>query len=156
MKVKIENLDMFFRYACPCLENRLGEEGKKIIESYIKRKEIPENLERLFPNALECISKITKRLNKKKVDEEVIKEYFFGPHNKSLEKLYKSEKLLSTEVKEKARLCMVLEGVVREKRAKDYVVNLGLDEKRECRSLIGDLEEGERVYVHWYYIIDRA
>jgi len=154
--MRIENKELFFRYACPCLEDRLGKKGKEIIEDFVKYGYIPPNLSKLFPTAFKRMEKIMKKMGKKIADEEDIKRYFFEVHNSHLKRLYESTS--DRKLKEKAYSCMVKIGKVLNEKGEVYRVKIDSIGSREilCKSFLKNIKTGEKVVVHWNYIVDKV
>lgn len=81
----------FLRYAFPCAQiivqrGELSEEKYKSLENAaINNKPLPRTeLERIFHRAFEFIERLARRMHKDKWDIEVIREYFYNDHNRSI------------------------------------------------------------------------
>ncbi len=156
--MKFENKDLFFRYACPCLA-KLGEKGKNIIEKYIQKKEIPKDLDKLFPDA---IKNLKKKYGDKLITIDEIKEYFLVDHNKELLEIYKKLKKLKKEADD-VKKCLARKGRVIDKKNGVYEVKLEeISDEEEiidsetilCKSLLNEINNNSEVVVHWGYIVD--
>ncbi len=146
--MKIENKKLFFAYALPCIENIIKkgkisrEKAKELFQKYEKNEELPEGTEKIFEVALFYLNKIAKLMEKKSIDEEVIRTYFQKHHNKILEKGKHLEK------------CKVKIGKV-VKVGKKYTLVKVEGKTKKYKSFVKNLKKGEEVILHWDYIVDK-
>jgi len=84
---------LFFRYAIPCKEVlvKRGTMSKGYFDNLISavvKKQVPVGVEKDFKLALFMCGKIAKKLGRK-IDEEVIRKYFWIEHEETIKKAYK-------------------------------------------------------------------
>lgn len=146
--MRIKNKELFFAYALPCIKNLVKkghiskEKAKKLISDYEKVKRLPEGTEKIFEVALFYLNKIAKIMNKKVIDDEVIRKYFQEYHNR----LIKSKNLDT---------CKIKFGEVVKLQKKYVLVKTGR-KIRIYKSFLKDLKKGDKVVLHWDYIVDRS
>ncbi|MEM7821385.1 MAG: hypothetical protein QXX38_01040 [Candidatus Aenigmatarchaeota archaeon] len=141
--MEIEDKNIFFSYALPCLENpkkkiKIGrEEVRRLLFLHEFGEKIPDGNEKLFEVALFYLKKIAKKMGKKKIDKEVIRRYFLKEHNKI------------PGIREK---CKVKFGKVL-KVGKNPLVKV-CGKVKKYRSFL-DVRTGDAVVIHWNYIVDK-
>lgn len=158
MGEKISPEVYFIRYASPCshiLCTVRGEVAEKefdlMEEAAINGKVLDRNfLERVFFRAFNRINKLAEEMNKDKWDLDVIKEYFRVRHNPVLDASDYPESF-----KEQ---CKVFEGEVKEILDNEAIVeynNQGIKSRRVKTAYHPDTKVGDKVTIHWSYIIEK-
>jgi hydrogenase maturation factor len=150
----------FLKYAFPCAFIKLqqGKITKRQYESLHlaalrKKKVLKSTLEKFFPLALGHIKMIAKRM---KVDEwsiEAIREYFWEKHDDVIEA---GEGYYGDAPKALCDLCRVEPAEVVRKGGNWAVVKFANNRKRSVLSeLVPKLKTGDRVIVHYGYIVEK-
>ena len=83
---------LFLKYAIPCKEvlvkrGTMSKEYFDNLVSAVAKKEVPKGVEKDFKLAFSMCGKIAKNLGRK-IDEEVIRKYFWIEHEKTIKKAY--------------------------------------------------------------------
>jgi len=143
---------LFLKYAIPCghvLVKRgyLKEEKlERITKKLIENKKISENLEKIFPVGMRMCFLTAKRMKKKKIDENVIREYFWNEHEKAI--LWRSQ--IYPDIPESCK-------IVRGKVIKSGKIAKVLTEKGEIKAKTDFVKvfPGDEVIVHYDYIVEK-
>jgi hydrogenase maturation factor len=153
MKFKDEtSRKLFFRYAVPCSET-LAKRGvitqkyqRSLVRSVILNKKIPKNAENTFKVASSMCEKTAKKLGKKSIDKEVIRNYFLFGHDKAVDRRYKIFKDFDP------MLCRIYSGKVLLSGSRALVQTIAGD-KEYSTSL--RVKKGDYVVVHRDFIVEK-
>lgn len=159
--MRVENF--FLRYAFPCAQiivqrREISDvEYKELERIAINNEKISKKrLEKVFHRAFEFIESLAKRMNKDKWDIEVIKEYFYNDHNRSIcegEGVYKNAPEMLKE------LSMVHVATVikadGEVLTVEYEDTTGNKKQRNVfNSFVPQAKVGDRVRTHYGYAVE--
>jgi hydrogenase maturation factor len=143
---------LWFRYAAPCgkvfVKRGVIDEVyfNNLIDS-VARNEIPVGTEKTFDFALKMCSDVAKKLHKKKIDEEVVREYFWIAHDRAARLRY--EKFHDFDLNE----CIVYPGrvlsIVENNRA---LVSTPIKSFNYRTDFVPTLKKGNDVTVHYEFI----
>jgi hydrogenase maturation factor len=154
-KHKLEDKKLFLNYAMPCMVERVrrGEFTRKEFEKYcedlVKEKEIPdEEMNNLFPVAMNFIDKSADKLDKVKedevtVDKEVVREYFWYDHDEVVkERMEHSRK----------DYCLVLPGKVKKVNGKEGLVQTPKGDREVSLVFLKEKNlKNKNVTIHYYH-----
>jgi hydrogenase maturation factor len=141
---------LWFRYAAPCgkIFVKRGIINKKYFDNLINavaKNEIPNDAEKTFEFAMKMCDNTAKTLNKRKIDEEVVREYFWILHDKSAKLRY--EKFHDFDLNE----CIVYPGKVLDFNTK-ALISTPIKTSYYRSDFVPDLKKGDNVTVHYDFI----
>lgn len=149
-----ESRTLFFRYAAPCgkVFVKRGVIDRAYFNSLIDavaKNEIPEDAEKTFEFALKRCDNVAQTLQKRKIDEKVVREYFWIVHDRIARQRY--EKFHDFDLDE----CIVYPGKVISGIAnKKALVSTPIKSVNYRADFVPDLRKGEDVTVHYEFIAE--
>ena len=148
--MRITNLDLFYRYALPCGELGVelgvldGEKVRKAREAFLGGNSIVDP-RGVFPVAVRLLELTAKKIDKRAINSEVLRKYFWDFHDEHVRE--KALLIKGFPVEE----CMVWPGrMVSEENA---LTPLG--ERKIKKLLLPNLNQGEFITVHHGYACER-
>lgn len=162
--MEIEDKLLFLKYALPSLVGKSGSRGlcsgatvgfsESQINGFVKQVsegEVPDlDIGKTFRVATAMCNFIAAKMGKKSVDSEVIRKYFLFEHNNVVDERSKLAKGLDNES------CKTYAGKILSIKEKLAIVKTRIGEKEYSTSFLNDAKVGDRVAVHFSYIIERV
>ena len=154
-KMEIEDRLLFLKYALPCAGTLVKrgivsqEHVDNLIELVSKGKLPEDNAENIFKVANAMCSVIAMRMGKKKVDSEVIRRYFLREHDKVVEERFEQMRDFNPDD------CKTHSGSVVGVRGGFATVETSLGRKGYRDDFVKDLKEGDKVVVHYGFIVEK-
>lgn len=152
--MKITDRELFLKYAIPCGDvlvkrgDLKQETLDRIREKVIKREEVREDLEALFPIAVRMCKLLAKKSGKEVIDPEVIRDYFWHEHRKAVEWRASIYPDLPREE------CLTCPARVL-KPGKNPLVETPLGERNVKPDFVPRLKKDDWVIVHYSYIVEK-
>jgi hypothetical protein len=145
---------LWFRYAAPC--GKVFVKRGIISEVYfnnlidsVAKNEIPTGAEKTFDFALKMCNGVAQKLHKRKIDEEVVREYFWIAHDRAAKLRY--EKFHDFDLNE----CIVYPGrVLSDVKSKRTLVSTPIKSFNYRSDFVPDLKKGDDVTVHYEFIAE--
>ena len=153
--MKVEDLELFMRYALPCIDTKVkrgeisGEEARKVLEEFVRKRKIPKDFEKRFYTAFQVCSFLAKRKGKDKIDSEIIREYFWWIHPSVVRGIYKIRKDFNPVE------CLVYPGIVLEVFGNLARVRTPIGGKEYRKDFVESLRKKDKVVVHRGYVVER-
>jgi hydrogenase maturation factor len=145
---------LFFHYAAPCAKVfvKRGIMNKEYFNNLINavvKGEIPPGTEQKFELALRMCDNVAQKLHRRKIDEEVVREYFWIVHDKVARQRY--EKMHDFDLDE----CIVYPGkVLSDLVNKKALISTPIKNVNYRCDFVPELEKGDNVTVHYDYIAE--
>lgn len=145
---------VFLRYAVPCIDT-LVERGnvkksfaKNLISSVSKGK-APEDTEKLFKVAFSACKKIAKRMGKKEIDSDVVRQYFLFEHDELIDIRYK--KFGDFNPFE----CKTYPGIVLKTKKNKALIRIPFKTKVYRTDFVKNLKKNDHVVVHREFVVEK-
>ena len=152
--MEITDRDLFLRYAIPCGDVlvKRGDLRQETLDrvrgKVIKKQEIKEDLETIFPIAVRMCRLLAKKSGKEIIDPEVIRDYFWHEHAKAVE--WRAEIYPDLPREE----CLIYPARV-VKLGKNPLVETPLGEKQAKTDFVQRLNKDDWVILHYDYIVEK-
>jgi len=152
--MQIKNRNLFFRYALPCADTlvKRGKITKSDLDEFLirvsKNEDLPEGTEKVFTVAMVMCKLIAKKMKKKEIDDDVIRQYFLIDHDKIVRERYNLMKDFDPIA------CKTKIGTVVKIDGDKILVKTDFGENF-YKSFIKNLKEGDEVVVHHNFIVDK-
>ena len=150
-----ESKMLFLTYAIPCagvLVKRgtvKQEEIDNLLDAVVNDKKIPEGAEKVFGFALKMCENTAKKLGKPKIDNEVIREYFWVVHDRIAKMRYKEMHDFKLDE------CIVYPGEVLTNGNKKALVRTPIKMRYYKNDFVPDLKREDNVTVHYDYVVEK-
>ncbi len=152
--MKITDRNLFLRYAIPCGDVLVKRGDLKqetldsVKEKVIRKEEVKEDLEELFPIAVRMCKLLAKKSGKEAIDPEVIRQYFWHEHARAVE--WRAG-IYPDLPKEECLTCPAR--VV--KPGKTPLVETPEGEKHVKTDFVQGLKKDDWVIIHYDYIVEK-
>lgn len=153
--MEIEDRELFLKYALPCASTlvKRGSVTQDHIDNLIvmvSNGQMPkENAEEMFKVATAVCGHIAERMNKQKIDTEVVRQYFLFEHSPVVDQRYDLMHDFNPVD------CKTYTGVVSKTENGYAIVRTSLGERKYKTVFARDVKENDKVVVHFDFIIEK-
>ncbi|MCX6816049.1 MAG: hypothetical protein NT120_04325 [Candidatus Aenigmarchaeota archaeon] len=154
MNIEDKSRVLFMKYAIPCAGTLVsrGNIKKKdvdvLIDAVKNNKSIPKDTEKVFKVAFSACSILAMDAGKKKIDADVIHDYYLFKHDKMIDMRYEEMGDFDPD------LCRIRPGVVKKVLHGIAIVENSAGSKK-YRTNYCDVKEGDLVVTHWDFVIEK-
>jgi len=152
--MELKDRILFLKYAVPCIDT-LVERGKvkknfaENLTSSVTKGKAPKDSEKLFKIAYTSCKRIAKKMGKKEIDSDVIRQYFLFEHDKMIIKRYNKFKDFDP------FKCRTYPGIVLRINNNRALVSLPFDRKVYRADFVKNLKKNDKVVVHRDFIVEK-